>query len=243
MKKRIITTLLVAVLGLSSSITAFAAPKTMPDGNVFDAEYYANTYQDVKEALGTDEAVLYKHYLDYGKKEGRSPIADGQQSLTQSSTVNQISLSSGLTFEESDRNYLIAATIANGGEHVEGEWWSSTYNFVRKDYTADPRYQVLKAWIIDNSNGSDLWISAPFSYYVETTEESTELVNMTKNLAVDLMKEGYCKNIEIDNLPVDGQIRGYVTGRSWYQKCSINMTRAIESVVANHPEIKGYFKE
>ena len=66
---------------------------------------------------------------------------------------------------------------------------------------------------------------------------------MTKNLAVDLMKEGYCKNIEIDNLPVDGQIRGYVTGRSWYQKCSINMTRAIDSVVANHPEIKGYFKE
>jgi len=243
MKKRIITTLLVAVLGLSSSITAFAAPKTMPDGNVFDAEYYANTYQDVKEALGTDEAVLYKHYLDYGKNEGRKPVADGQQSLTQSSTVNQISLSSGLTFEESDRNYLIAATIANGGEHVEGEWWSSTYNFVRKDYTADPRYQELKAWIIDNSNGSDLWISAPFSYCVETTEESTELVNMTKNLAVDLMKEGYCKNIEIDNLPVDGQIRGYVTGRSWYQKCSINMTRAIDSVVANHPEIKGYFKE
>ena len=117
MKKRIITTLLVAVLGLSSSITAFAAPKTMPDGNVFDAEYYANTYQDVKEALGTDEAVLYKHYLDYGKKEGRKPVADGQQSLTQSSTV--VSNSSGLTFEESDRNYLIAATIANGGEHVE----------------------------------------------------------------------------------------------------------------------------
>ena len=51
MKKRIITTLLVAVLGLSSGITAFAAPKTMPDGNVFDAEYYAKTYVDVKEAL------------------------------------------------------------------------------------------------------------------------------------------------------------------------------------------------
>ena len=69
---------------------------------------------------------------------------------------------------------------------MEGEWWSSTYNFVRKDYTADPRYQELKAWIIDNSNGSDLWIAAPYSYCVETTEESTELVNMTKNLAVDL---------------------------------------------------------
>ena len=127
MKKRIITTLLVTVLGLSSSITAFAAPKTMPDGNVFDAEYYANTYADVKEALGTDEAVLYKHYLDYGKKEGRKPVADMTASVAGTN-------SSGLTFEESDRNYLIAATIANGGEHVEGEWWSATYNFVRKDF-------------------------------------------------------------------------------------------------------------
>ena len=180
MKKRIITTLLLAVLGLSSSITAFAAPKTMPGGNVFDAEYYANTYQDVKEALGTDEKVLYKHYLDYGKNEGRKPVGNSEQSLNQSSIV--VSNSSGLTFEESDRNYLIAATIANGGEHVEGEWWSSTYNFVRKDYTADPRYQELKAWIINNSNGSDLWIAAPYSYYVETAEESTELVNMTKTI-------------------------------------------------------------
>ena len=118
----------------------------MPDGNVFDAEYYASTYADVKEALGTDEVMLYKHYLDYGKKEGRKPTADNEQSLNQGST--EVSNSSGLTFEESDRNYLIAATIANGGEHVEGEWWSSTYNFVRKDYTADPRYQELKAWII-----------------------------------------------------------------------------------------------
>ena len=89
MKKRIITTLLVAVLSLSSSITAFAAPKTMPDGNVFDAEYYANTYKDVKEALGTNEAVLYKHYLDYGKNEGRKPVADSEQSLNQSTAVNQ----------------------------------------------------------------------------------------------------------------------------------------------------------
>ena len=98
MKKRIITTLLVAVLGLSSGITAFAAPKTMPDGNVFDAEYYASTYADVKEALGTDEVMLYKHYLDYGKKEGRKPTADNEQSLNQGST--EVSNSSGLTFEE-----------------------------------------------------------------------------------------------------------------------------------------------
>ena len=75
MKKRIITTLLVTVLGLSSSITAFAAPKTMPDGTKFDAEYYADTYQDVKAAFGNDEEALYNHYVNYGKAEGRKPCA------------------------------------------------------------------------------------------------------------------------------------------------------------------------
>ena len=68
MKKRIITTLLVAVLGLSSSITAFAAPKTMPDGNVFDAEYYSNAHSDLKSAFGTDETKLYSLFIVFTKR-------------------------------------------------------------------------------------------------------------------------------------------------------------------------------
>lgn len=37
----------------------------------FDATYYASKYPDVKNALGTNKDVLYKHYLEFGKKEGR----------------------------------------------------------------------------------------------------------------------------------------------------------------------------
>ena len=54
-------------------MTAFAAPKTMSDGGIFDAEYYAQHNADVVAAFGTDENALYQHYLTYGKSEGRLP--------------------------------------------------------------------------------------------------------------------------------------------------------------------------
>jgi hypothetical protein len=46
--------------------------------DVFDAEYYASQYPDLKEAFGNDEKALYNHFLKYGVKEGRnmSPILD-----------------------------------------------------------------------------------------------------------------------------------------------------------------------
>lgn len=62
-------------LGLAG-IDADAAPKKMADGTIFDAEYYANTYPDVRAALGTNETVLYQHYKNYGRAEGRKPCAD-----------------------------------------------------------------------------------------------------------------------------------------------------------------------
>lgn len=44
-------------------------------GILFDAEYYAATYPDVKAALGTDPQKLLDHYLTYGMAEGRIPYA------------------------------------------------------------------------------------------------------------------------------------------------------------------------
>ncbi len=45
---------------------------------VFNATYYAERYADLKEAYGTDEAKLYKHFINYGIEEGRcaSPFFD-----------------------------------------------------------------------------------------------------------------------------------------------------------------------
>lgn len=68
---------LVAGLG---GMKAEAAPRTMPDGTVFDPEYYASTNPDVVAVLGTDPNMLYLHYTLYGRAEGRlavAPSADG----------------------------------------------------------------------------------------------------------------------------------------------------------------------
>lgn len=72
MKKRFISLLLLGILAMASSITVCAAPQTMADGTVFDAEFYAQTYPDVAAAVGTTDAdVLYQHYIVFGKAEGR----------------------------------------------------------------------------------------------------------------------------------------------------------------------------
>lgn len=86
MRKRLLSTLILAVLILAPAFTSYAAVKTMSDGGEFDAEYYAATYPDVVAVLGTDEEVLYKHYLEYGKAEGRKPYADATSSSSQPTT-------------------------------------------------------------------------------------------------------------------------------------------------------------
>ena len=53
----------------------FPKPVTMPDGKVFDAQYYAKANPDVAAILGTKNAdALYAHYKKFGAKEGRQPV-------------------------------------------------------------------------------------------------------------------------------------------------------------------------
>lgn len=67
---------MVAALALSNSLTAFAAPKTMKDGTVFDADYYAKQNPDVVAVYGKDTNSLYRHYTEHGKSEGRMSHAN-----------------------------------------------------------------------------------------------------------------------------------------------------------------------
>lgn len=75
MNKKKLMGIFIAGLLFQNSITAFAAPESMPDGTVFDAAYYAEAYPDVSAAVGTSADALYNHYLTYGRFEGRHPVA------------------------------------------------------------------------------------------------------------------------------------------------------------------------
>ena len=66
--KRLAAALAVSVMTFSSAVSVSAA---VPEG-LFDPEYYAATYADVKAAFGNDAEVLYRHYLEYGIQEGRA---------------------------------------------------------------------------------------------------------------------------------------------------------------------------
>lgn len=86
--KKLLTIILSTGMILTNSISVFAAPKQMPDGTMFDAEFYAQTYPDIAQALGTDEAVLYNHYIQFGKAEGRKATADTVTTTATQPAVN-----------------------------------------------------------------------------------------------------------------------------------------------------------
>lgn len=66
------------VMLFGTSLTSDAAPKTMQDGQIFDAQFYAQNYPDVAAVFGNDESMLYFHYANMGKAEGRLPYAGAQ---------------------------------------------------------------------------------------------------------------------------------------------------------------------
>ncbi len=76
MKKRLVCFLLSSVMLLGYSQTVSAVPQEMGDGTIFDPVYYAQHNPDVTAVLGAEADVLYQHYLDYGRAEGRKAVSD-----------------------------------------------------------------------------------------------------------------------------------------------------------------------
>ena len=96
MKKLLATLAALAVFtGMPAGV--YAAPEKMPDGGIFDAEYYAENNPDVTAALGTDPAILYRHYLLCGKEEGRQPYANG--GTRPATLVREVELPDGTVFD------------------------------------------------------------------------------------------------------------------------------------------------
>lgn len=75
-----------ACMLLAGSMEVFAAPAVMSDGQIFDAAYYAEQNPDVRAVYGTDETLLYAHYKNAGKSEGRAPY---DPSLSEAQAVLQ----------------------------------------------------------------------------------------------------------------------------------------------------------
>lgn len=97
MKRKLLTILLTAsVLTMTIGLAAFAAPQTMPDGQVFDPEFYAQTYPDVAAAFGTDANALYQHYVTCGKAEGRIPYSENSNQAVTPTVTNDYDITTNV---------------------------------------------------------------------------------------------------------------------------------------------------
>lgn len=164
--KKTLVAIMTAVMVLSNGLTVFAAPETMSDGTIFDAEYYAQNNPDVAAVLGTGKDALYQHYLSCGKAEGRQAFADSAIINTAADTSISAQVNAlGITYDPSRDEKLLLQwyslrPVSNNWKGTfnifgvsseeererlqkEAELYYSTRQFVRADYTNDPLYLAL----------------------------------------------------------------------------------------------------
>lgn len=100
MFRKVVTMLAASVMGVMlCGMTAMAAPQTMADGGIFDAQYYAQNNPDVVAAFGTDANLLYQHYVTFGKAEGRLPYAPGTATAAASASSTAVVMPDGTVFD------------------------------------------------------------------------------------------------------------------------------------------------
>lgn len=132
--RKILLTIIITSIIIGCKLPVYAQPKTMPDGTIFDAEFYANAYPDVVAVYGMEELSLYQHYVDYGKSEGRTPYKEAVVSPVQ----NAILISSYETWSVGGGDYAVD-TYSNGIKvlrSIEGsECVDRKYWILRTDYS------------------------------------------------------------------------------------------------------------
>ena len=172
MKKQLLTCLAVLTLSMASSMSVLAAPEVMPDGGVFDAEYYAQNNPDVTAVLGTDKNLLYDHYFNYGKAEGRLAVADVNTLVQSPAYLPSMSLENVLavTYEDYKNmtnlervRYLDSARIYGVGENA----------FLDSGRTYGTAYQQGLAQLAENEITGQHWCQMNiFSGYDYSTFDS-----------------------------------------------------------------------
>lgn len=105
-----LTLLLTITMTMCFGMTVFASPKAMPDGTIFDAEFYAGTNLDVMASIGTDENALYQHYITTGKAEGRKPFFEPQ-------SVEILAATGGMSQERWNRMIPVAQLVIDGSSY------------------------------------------------------------------------------------------------------------------------------
>lgn len=187
--KKVLIIITSLVLTLGCSVCVYAAPKTMKNGDIFDAEVYAALYPDVVAVYGTSESKLYSHYQKYGKKEGRiayipAPTVPAATPATVATTEQQQVINSLLAYLKNpvqnpvtlSRSFFVDTSFSP----VSADFESTIVSALRNaGYTLTPSTKVVngvRAWdgviysvTIYNIKGNGLKVPSIISLHDDPT--------------------------------------------------------------------------
>ena len=181
--------LILCICCVTQGMTVYAAPEVMPDGELFDAEFYAATYPDVAAVFGTDPAMLYWHYVVAGKAEGRLPYAAAQATQPVQQTTSSSPVTNGFAAMVPGSVVTIGryeqdGNPANGSEPIE---WIVLANDGHRLFILSKYILENRAWLHDYANVpwelSDLrvWMNGSFYDTAFTAEEKQCIVEVTNS--------------------------------------------------------------
>ena len=230
MKKKFLTAMVLS-MSLCCSITAYAQPKTMPDGTIFDAEYYANTYPDVKNAVGTDETALYNHYVQHGKSEGRLAVAGATVAIASNSYSDDLTSSLPTFTAEVSAKYSKKVPVSIGKNddkyyYSDSEYYVNRLAVCRADYSNDPIYCATRNYILQElgDGKKNKSIRVPITFVFSSEKNVNDFSDMLLNLSVDLKKANVAGTIYVSYLPADGYLhrgKAWENGVTYMISCSV----------------------
>lgn len=142
----------------------------------FSWNYYAKKNPDVVKVYGTKEADLYRHYIDFGKKEGRKPLP----------TIPSTVTNAGILYNRPD----VAKAVEKGQYPTAIDWWLLFGWNEGSNYVVPTEEDLLKKYGInknakeDDKKDTETYFRVVAGSYKDR-ENAEEQIKKLKKLGVD----------------------------------------------------------
>ncbi len=138
----------VAALVLSGSLVMGLGLSANAAGlkDLFNAEYYANQYADLKAAFGYDEELLYTHFLEYGLKEGREEgntsyiVAQEAAKEAERQETVEAEKENRVEYEYNDDGNVVVKSVYDGKDYLIERYFYSPDGSYDKTRTIEVRH-------------------------------------------------------------------------------------------------------
>lgn len=141
----------------------------------FSGNYYGKQNPDVVKAYGSDEASLYKHYVDFGKKEGRLPLPPLPKGFI---------ITGYLMCNKDLQEALNSGQVTNVLNHFYDWGWSENREYIYK-------VPVIQVTNVDDSNKETFYrvVTGSYKERVNADEQIAKLKKLGCESFVDIFKK------------------------------------------------------